>query len=172
MLVIVLFQILTGIYQTLFMLKTGQKIDTRLILGYYKHLLRLPQRFFDTMRVGEIISRINDAVKIRAFINDVSITLIVNLFIVLFSFGLMFIYSWKLALIMLVVIPMYALVYLISNKLNKKQERKLMEHTADLESQLVESLNSVRTIKQFGVEDFSNMKTEVRFVSLLKTVFK
>jgi ATP-binding cassette, subfamily C, bacteriocin exporter len=172
MLVIVLFQILTGIYQTLFMLKTGQKIDTRLILGYYKHLLRLPQRFFDTMRVGEIISRINDAVKIRAFINDVSISLIVNLFIVLFSFGLMFIYSWKLALIMLVVIPLYALAYLISNKLNKKQERKLMEHTADLESQLVESLNSVRTIKQFGVEDFSNMKTELRFVSLLKTVFK
>ena len=172
MLVIVMFQILTGIYQTLFMLKTGQKIDTRLILGYYKHLLRLPQRFFDTMRVGEIISRINDAVKIRAFINDVSISLIVNVFIVLFSFGLMFIYSWKLALIMLVVIPLYALVYLISNKLNKKQERKLMEHTADLESQLVESLNSVRTIKQFGVEDFSNMKTEVRFVSLLKTVFK
>ena len=172
MLVVVMFQILTGIYQTLFMLKTGQKIDTRLILGYYKHLLRLPQRFFDTMRVGEIISRINDAVKIRAFINDVSISLIVNVFIVLFSFGLMFIYSWKLALIMLVVIPLYALVYLISNKLNKKQERKLMEHTADLESQLVESLNSVRTIKQFGVEDFSNMKTEVRFVSLLKTVFK
>jgi ATP-binding cassette subfamily B protein len=172
MLIILLFQMLIGIYQALFMLKTGQKIDARLILGYYKHLLRLPQRFFDTMRVGEIISRINDAVKIRAFINDVSVSLTVNMFIVLFSFCLMFIYSWKLALIMLIVIPLYAMVYLITNKLNKKQERKLMEHTAELESQLVESLNAVRTIKQFGVEDFSNMKTEVRFISLLKTVFK
>ena len=172
MLIIVVFQILLGINQTLFMLKTGQKIDTRLILGYYKHLLKLPQRFFDTMRVGEIISRINDAVKIRAFINDVSISLTVNIFIVLFSFALMFIYSWKLALIMLIVIPLYTVVYIITNKLNKKQERKLMEHSADLESQLVESLNSVRTIKQFGIEDFSNMKTEVRFIGLLKTVFK
>jgi len=172
MLIIVLFQILLGINQTMFMLKTGQKIDTRLILGYYKHLLKLPQRFFDTMRVGEIISRINDAVKIRAFINDVSISLTVNVFIVLFSFVLMFIYSWKLALIMLIVIPLYTVVYFITNKLNKKQERKLMEHSADLESQLVESLNSVRTIKQFGIEDFSNMKTEVRFIGLLKTVFK
>ena len=172
MLIIVLFQILLGINQTLFMIKTGQKIDTRLILGYYKHLLKLPQRFFDTMRVGEIISRINDAVKIRTFINEVSISLTVNIFIVLFSFALMFIYSWKLALIMLIVIPLYSVVYLITNKLNKKQERKLMEHSADLESQLVESLNSVRTIKQFGIEDFSNMKTEVRFIGLLKTVFK
>ena len=172
MLIIVVFQILLGINQTLFMLKTGQKIDTRLILGYYKHLLKLPQRFFDTMRVGEIISRINDAVKIRSFINDVSISLTVNMFIVLFSFALMFIYSWKLALIMLIVIPLYSVVYFITNKLNKKQERKLMEHSAELESQLVESLNSVRTIKQFGIEDFSNMKTEIRFIGLLKTVFK
>jgi len=172
MLLIVVFQILLGINQTLFMIKTGQKIDTRLILGYYKHLLKLPQRFFDTMRVGEIISRINDAVKIRAFINDVSISLTVNVFIVLFSFALMFIYSWKLALIMLIVIPLYSVVYIITNKLNKKQERRLMEKSADLESQLVESLNSVRTIKQFGIEDFNNMKTEVRFVGLLKTVFR
>lgn len=172
MLIIVIFQILLGINQTLFMLKTGQRIDTRLILGYYKHLLKLPQRFFDTMRVGEIISRINDAVKIRAFINDVSISLTVNVFIVLFSFALMFIYSWKLALIMLIVVPLYSVVYFVTNKLNKKQERSLMEHSAELESQLVESLNSVRTIKQFGIEDFTNMKTEVRFIGLLKTVFK
>ncbi|MEM7659257.1 MAG: ABC transporter transmembrane domain-containing protein, partial [Bacteroidota bacterium] len=37
-------------------LKSGQMIDARLILGYYKHLLRLPQQFFDTMRTGEIIA--------------------------------------------------------------------------------------------------------------------
>ena len=50
-----------------------------------------------TMRTGEIISRIGDAVKIRAFINDVAINLLVNGFIVVFSFGLMFTYYWKLA---------------------------------------------------------------------------
>lgn len=171
MIIILLFQLFIGAAKTVLMLRTGQKIDAQLILGYYKHLLRLPQRFFDTMRVGEIISRINDAVKIRAFINDTAVGLIVNVFIVFFSFGLMFIYSWKLALIMAIVIPLYAFVYFITNKLNKKQERKVMEHAADLESQLVESLNSVRTIKQFGLEDFTNVKTEVRFITLLKTVY-
>lgn len=172
MLLMFVFQLLLGINQTLFMLKTGQKIDIRLILGYYKHLLKLPQRFFDTMRVGEIISRINDAVKICSFINETAIALTVNVLIVLFSFILMFVYSWKLALIMLIVIPLYTIVYLITDRLNKKQERKLMEHSAELESQLVESLNSVKTIKQFGIEDFSNMKTEMRFIRLLKTVLK
>ncbi|MDR0865877.1 MAG: peptidase domain-containing ABC transporter [Candidatus Symbiothrix sp.] len=172
MIVILLIQMFVGVSKSVFMLNTGQKIDARLILGYYKHLLKLPQRFFDTMRVGEIISRINDAVKIRVFINDVVIALVVNVFIVVFSFALMFVYSWKLALILLISIPLYILIYFITNKLNKKRERKLMEDNAELESQLVESLNSVKTIKQFGIEDFANIKTENRFIRLLDSVYR
>ncbi|WP_316769851.1 peptidase domain-containing ABC transporter [Pedobacter frigiditerrae] len=172
MIAILLLQLFIGTVKSIFTMRTGQQIDGRLILGYYKHLLKLPQQFFDTMRVGEIISRVNDAVKIRTFINDVSIGLVVNVFIVFFSFALMFTYYWKLALIMLTVIPLYLIIYFIANKLNKKIQRKLMENSAELESQLVESLNAVGTIKRFGLEDFTNTKTETRFIQLLRTVYK
>lgn len=171
MLLILVLQFFIGHWKSIFALKTGQQIDARLILGYYKHLLRLPQQFFDTMRVGEITSRIADAVKIRVFINDIAISLAVNVFIVLFSFGLMFTYYWKLALIVLAILPVYAIIYRISNQVNKKMQRKLMEDNAELGSQLVESLNAAATIKRFGLEDFANMKTENRFVRLLKTIF-
>jgi len=172
MLILALFQLYIGYSKNILVLKTGQKIDARLILGYYKHLMKLPQLFFDSMRVGEIVSRINDAVKIRSFINDIAISLLVSLFIVLFSFILMFIYSWKLALILSIVIPLYGVIYWITNRLNRKRERKLMEATADLESQLVESLNSVRTIKEFGLESYANLKTEIRFIYLLRSIYR
>lgn len=172
MVCLLILQVVIGIFKDVFLIKTGQQIDARLILGYYKHLLKLPQPFFDTMRVGEIISRINDAVKIRAFINEVSLSLTVNVLILIFSFALMFFYYWKLALIMLLVIPLYALIYFITNKLNKKTERAIMERSADLESQLVESLNAVGTIKRFGLESFANIKTETRFISLLQIGYK
>ncbi|CAL2085104.1 Peptidase C39 [Tenacibaculum dicentrarchi] len=172
MLALLVLRIIIGVFKDVFLIKSGQQIDARLILGYYKHLLKLPQQFFDTMRVGEIISRINDAVKIRTFINDVSLSLTVNVLILFFSFGIMFMYYWKLALIMLLVIPLYLVIYLIINKLNKKTERKIMENSADLESQLVESLNSVGTIKRFGLESFANVKTETRFISLLNVGYK
>lgn len=172
MVIILAIQLLIGTAKTIFTLKTGQMIDSQLILGYYKHLLKLPQTFFDTMRVGEIISRINDAVKIRTFLNDVSINFLVNIFIVFFSFIMMFTYYWKLALIMLTVIPLYLIIYVITDKLNKKVQRKLMEDSAELESQLVESLNSVGTIKRFGLESHANEKTETRFINLLQTGFK
>ncbi|RZJ78212.1 MAG: peptidase domain-containing ABC transporter [Flavobacterium sp.] len=169
---ILLLQLFIGTTKTIFTIRTGQQIDARLILGYYKHLLKLPQQFFDTMRVGEIISRVNDAVKIRAFINDVSINLVVNVFIVIFSFLLMFSYYWKLALMMLAVVPLYLIIYFVTNKLNKKIQRKLMEESAELESQLVESLNNVGTIKRFGLEAFTNDKTETHFIGLLRTIYK
>lgn len=171
MILILLFQIFIGAMKSVLVLQTGQKMDKHLILGYYKHLLKLPQRFFDTMKVGEIISRVNDAVKIRTFINDVAIQIFVNIFIIIFSFVLMFSYYWKLALITALVIPFYFLVYWITNKLNKKVERKLMEESAELESHLVESITSVRTIKQFGVETFANNKTDNAFSKLLKTIY-
>lgn len=164
MIVLLLFQIFLGAMKSVLTLQTGQKIDKYLILGYYKHLLKLPQRFFDTMRVGEIISRVNDAVKIRTFINDVSIQIVVNVFIVLFSFALMFTYYWKLALIVALVIPFYLGIYGITNWLNKKVERRMMEESAELESHLVESLNAVKTIKQFGAEIYANNKTDIHFL--------
>jgi ABC-type bacteriocin transporter len=171
MIALLVVQLFVGAMKSLFTLRTGQRIDGELILGYYKHLLRLPQQFFDTMRVGEIISRVNDAVKIRSFINDVALDLVVNVLVVAFSFALMFFYSTKLALAMLVVIPVYAVIYHFTNRVNRHTLRQLMERSADLESQLVESLNSVATIKRFGIEWFSDLRTETRFVKLLRTVY-
>ncbi|HCY01364.1 MAG TPA: peptidase C39 [Bacteroidales bacterium] len=171
MVVLIVIQVLLGIYQTVFTIKTGQLIDVRLILGYYKHLLKLPQRFFDTMQTGEIISRINDALKIRIFINNTLISLIVNVLIISFSFVLMFIYSWKMALLVLIIIPVYIALYFIANYVNKKTERRIMEQAAKLESQLVESINTVSTIKRFGIEEYSNTKTEFRFIDLLTSTY-
>jgi ABC-type bacteriocin/lantibiotic exporter with double-glycine peptidase domain len=171
MILLLILRTFIGSMKSIIALKTGQRIDAALILGYYKHLLHLPQHFFDTMRVGEIISRVNDAVKIRNFINNVSIDLTVNIMILVFSVFLMFVYSWELALITLTSAPLFLLIFWGFNCLNRKYQRKIMESSADLESQLVESLNSIATIKRFGVENFANLKTENRFVVLLKNTF-
>ena len=170
MLFILLLQTVVGTIKTVFVFKTGQQIDAQLILGYYKHLLTLPQQFFDTMRVGEIISRVNDAVKIRSFINETVLDLVVNVFIVMFSFMLMFTYYWKLALIMLAIIPFYVFFYWLSNRMNKRLQRELMENSAELEAQLVESLHAAATIKRFGMESYANYKTETRFIKLIRIV--
>ena len=171
MILIVILKFIIGLIQNFIVMRTGQMMDASLILGYYKHILKLPQSFFDTMQIGEIISRITDAVKIRNFINGTVIGMVVNGLIVIMSFVVMFIYYWKLALMLLAVIPLYTLLYVIIDHWNKNVERRVMEDAASLESQLVESLNAEKTIKQFGMERFENEKTENRFVKMLYSIY-
>lgn len=171
MLLILVPQILINLLKNMLVLQTGQKIDVCLILGYYNHVLSMPQKFFDGMRIGEIVSRMNDAVKIRSFLNDVSIAMFVNVLVILFSFGLMFVYSWKIALVVAISIPLYLLAYWTINRLNRKRERDIMENAADLEAQLVESLGAVSTIKAFGMESFANFKMETSFIKTLHSVY-
>jgi len=170
MIVLLLFQLLISVIRTKLVISVGQQMDARLVIGFFKHLMGMPQFFFDRMRNGEIISRINDALKIRNFVIDVSLNFLVNIFILIASFALMFTYYWKLGLVLLAVIPAYFVIYLITNRLNKKVERKVMEGAAELESHLVESLNNIKTIKNYELEEFSGVKTEFRFVGLLRTL--
>lgn len=171
MLVLLVIRVFLGSMKGVLILRTGQKIDAALIMAYYEHLMRLPQRFFDTMRVGELISRVNDAMKVRAFVNDLALELVVSGLVVAFSFGLMFAYSWKLAMVALAMLPGYILIFAVVNRANRRRQRTLMERAADVEAQLVESLGGASNIKQLGLESFATARTEARFVRLLRAIY-
>lgn len=172
MLVVVGFKLVLGVFQSLLSLRTAQLIDAALILGYYRHLLRLPQPFFDTMRVGEITSRVADAVKIRNFLNTALLNLVLNPLILVFALGAMFFYSWKLALLSLALVPLNAALYWFINFRNRTYQRQLMERGADFDAQLVSSLHAESAIRRFQLEESEGLKTETRLVRLLKTSWR
>jgi ABC-type bacteriocin/lantibiotic exporter with double-glycine peptidase domain len=172
MVILILAQTFIGVMKGLLILHTGQRVDASLILGYHTHLLGLPQRFFDTMRIGEITSRIGDAVKIRALINEVAIELVISALVIALSLALLFLYSAVLAAVVLATIPIYAVIWMLANARNRSTSRALMERGADLQSQLVESVSAMGTIKRFGLETEIELRTEMRFVRLLRAVFR
>lgn len=161
----------TGTFKTILGLQVGQRLDATLITHYLRHLLKLPQFFFDTMRTGEVLSRINDAVMIRNFVSDTVMQIIVNLLILVCSFLLMFFYSVKLALMMLVLLPVYGVLYFLSHKINRYWQRKLMEKGAAMETELVGTLQASTTIKRFGLEEVMMEKNESGLIALLRTVY-
>ena len=170
MLGIALAQTVIGGMRAALMLHVGQHIDAGLILGYYGHLLRLPLSFFDRMRVGELTSRITDAVKIRAFVGEVVVEAMANVIVVVASAVMMFSYDWRLAAWTLGLLPMYAGLYAVGARLNRRQQRTLMERGAAMESQIVESLTAAGTVKRFGLEEHAALATEARFVRLFRSV--
>lgn len=161
----------TGTFKTILGVQIGQRMDAALIMNYLRHLLRLPQFFFDTMRTGEVLSRINDAVMIRNFISETVMQMVVNILVLFCSFFLMFFYSSKLALLLLMLIPVYTVLYLISHRINKLWQRKLMESGAAMETELVGTLQVTGTIKKFGLEEAALGKNENSLIRLLRTVY-
>ncbi len=55
----------------------SQRIDAETVLGYHRHLLGLPLTFFSSRRTGEILSRMNDAIKIRIAISATTLSVLV-----------------------------------------------------------------------------------------------
>ncbi|HWA27582.1 MAG TPA: peptidase domain-containing ABC transporter [Lacunisphaera sp.] len=172
MLVVAGFKLLLGWCQSTLSLRMAQKIDAALILAYYRHLLRLPQPFFDTMRVGEITSRVADAVKIRTFLNQTLLNLILHPLVVAASLALMFCWSWQLGLFSAALLPAYALIYAVANRLNRTIQRTAMERAADFDAQLVESLQAQRLIRVHRLENLAGLRVEMRLVRLLKATWR
>ena len=168
MLTILLFQLSFGVLRDLIVVRSGNIIDFKLIVGYYRRLFQLPQTYFDSMQSGDILSRIGDAANIKLILNDTVISVMTNFFIVIFSFAIMFSFYWKLALIISLMLPFYIIVYIISNKLNRRIEKEFIETSADLESHLVETINSPKTIRAFNLQSFSKTKLESKFIKLLR----
>lgn len=168
MVVVLLARAGLGVLQSLLAMRTAQEIDGALVMGYYRRLLRLPQPFFDSMRVGEIVSRVGDAVKVRQFLNSTLIALLLNPLVIACSVGAMFLYSWKLSLLSLALLPLFAALQWVTNRLNRRHQREIMERSADFEARLVESLHAHRVVRGLGLEEDAGLRTENRLVRLLR----
>ena len=172
MIMLLIIRNLTSYFKNLFLLKTGHQIDCGLMMGYYRHLLTLPQRFFDSMRTGEILSRMNDAVKIRFFINHTIVDLVVSLITILLTFTAMALLSWRLCLLAGLAIPVYGGIFIVYDTLNKSILRRTMEKAADLESELVDTVRAQRTVRGFNLQDYVYNKAESGFIDLIRMNFR
>ena len=171
-LVLYLFKALLEAFRNQLMLHMGQKIDIPLILGYYRHVLGLPMKFFDSRRVGEIVSRFMDASKIRDAVSNATLTLMIDTLMTAAGAVVLYNQSSKLFMIAVVVAVIYAVIVFAFNKPIKKSNEKQMEDNSQLTSYLVESLNGIETVKSFGADDKVQAKADRLFVRLLRSAFR
>jgi ATP-binding cassette subfamily B protein len=146
--------------------RLSQRIDAETVLGYHRHLLGLPLAFFLKRRKGEILSRINDAVKIRAAIGAATLSAFTDVFAVSGAAGLMLWLNWKLALQCLQLVPLWAAGIWLLNRPMKRHQRKAMERNAEVEALMTETVGAIREIKAFRSESRAQLKTEARFAEM------
>jgi multidrug efflux pump subunit AcrA (membrane-fusion protein) len=98
-------------------------------------------------RTGEILSRVNDAAKIRMMISSVPLSPAVDSLMLILSSLMMFLYSWQLAVFALAFVPMWGGIAVLLLAPIRKTHRAMMEENADLESHLVSSVTGISTVR-------------------------
>lgn len=119
----------------------------------YRHLQTLTPRFFSSQRTGDMISRMDrDVTEIQRFAVDTLFTTTSGLLGLLGTLGMLLFLSWKMTLVLLVLIPL-ELVYLkwIRPKVQSRN-RKVRERTADISSFFAETLPAMKFIQTAAAE--------------------
>lgn len=142
---------ITGLRQYL-LDHTANKVDLALIVGFIRHTLRLPLNFFESRYVGDIISRVQENRKIQRFLSGEALSILLDLLTVFVYVGLMFWYNWKMALLVLIIVPPFFLLALISTPFLQRISREIFNSYANESSYLIEVLSGIRTVKSTAVE--------------------
>jgi HlyB family type I secretion system ABC transporter len=146
------FQIAMTALRQYLMALTANRIDAALVIGFIRHAFSLPLSYFDSRHVGDIISRVQENHKIQSFITGQSLGVLLDLMSVFVYVSLMFVYSWKLALVTLVSIPPFLILNFASTPFLKKMSREVFNASNAENSYLIEALSGVRTVKSISVE--------------------
>ncbi len=162
--------ILSAIRQHM-LLYLSQKIDIPLLLGYFKHVYKLPMTFFTTRKVGDILTRFSDATTIKNILTSVSLSLIIDIILALISAVILYIMNNTLFIVILALTLISAALVYIFKGPYKKLNLKQMEAEARLNSQIIESLKGIETIKVLASEEKSIEKLEVEYIKNLKIAF-
>lgn len=137
------------------------KLQRSLSKAYYEHLLKLPQRYFDTELSGKIINRLNRSItQITNFMQMFSNNFLQFVITTIFALAAVCFYSWQVALMLFTLYPIYIwMTVRTSNKWQQYQATKNLN--MDIASgRFAEAVNQLKVVKSFIRE-----RQELRYFS-------
>lgn len=165
------FELLLNLARNYIFIHTTSKIDAKLGAKLFKHLFRLYYTYFENRQVGNIAARVRELDRIREFITDKSVSVILDLFFSLVFVAIMLMYSVKLTMISIMFIAIIGIIFvLITPELRIRLEDKF-QMGAQSNSYLVESITGVQTVKSLGVEGSMFRKWEDKLGKYIKSSF-
>ncbi len=150
---ILLLQLLFSFGQVYILQLSGQRIMYDMRTQIFKHLMRLPIKFFDKNPVGRLVTRAtNDVAAINEMYTAVLVNLFRDIFLILGILVVMFRLNWQLALLIFLLAPVIAVIAFEFRKRAREAYREVRRKLAKLNAYLQESLSGMRIIQLFTQE--------------------
>jgi ATP-binding cassette subfamily B protein len=136
------------------MMAAGERVVADLRRAVFDHLLGLAPSFFESARTGEVISRLaGDATVLQQVIGFGVSMFVRNLLMMAGAAAMLFVTSWKLALLVLLGVPATLVPILLLGRRVRRLSRASQDRVADVAAHVDESVHEVRTVQAYGHED-------------------
>jgi ATP-binding cassette, subfamily B, bacterial HlyB/CyaB len=150
---------------------TTNRIDVELGQRLFAHLLRLPIQYFETRPAGQTVARMRELETIRSFLTGQGLSSVLDLIFTILFMVVLFNYSVKLAIVVAVTIPIYAIIALLIGPGLRDQINEKFNRGAQSQQFLVETVVGAQTVKAASVEPTMRAEWEERLAAYVRTGF-
>jgi len=165
---------LLGVGQRYLSARVGEGIIFDLRQQMYAHLARMPLRFFTHTKSGEIMSRFNnDVVGAQSAVTGTLPNILSSGITLISTLVVMVSIEWRLAVLSIIVLPLFLLPARRVGRLLRNIRRQAMEHNANMSNIVGETLgiNGALLVKTFGrqrseVDRFRGANRQVRDIGV------
>jgi subfamily B ATP-binding cassette protein MsbA len=120
----------------------------------FDHIQKLGMEFHTSARTGDLISRaVSDTAQLQMMLGALGFGLISTLLTLPIGIVAIFLLSWKLAIISLIVFPLFVFSANFFSLRIRRLSRRLQESNAERTQVLSQAIHGVRDIKMLGIEN-------------------
>lgn len=145
------------------LMKMSKQINLPLMLGYYDNVIDLKMDFFDNHQTGDLLTRFNDANKVQEALANVTLTLMIDVPMVLICGITLFQRSPELFGVIAGILVLYVIISAVYIRPLDKGNRQLTLENAQLNSFLKESFDNIQTVKAFNAGSSVKARTRELF---------
>jgi ATP-binding cassette subfamily B protein len=141
----------------------GERVVADIRKAVFSHVLGLSPGFFETTRIGEVMSRITtDTTLLQTVIGSSASMALRNMLLLAGGLVMLAITSPKLTMLVVLAVPVVIAPIVLIGRRVRKLSRESQDRVADVGAEVEESLNAVRTIQAFNHEDLDRQHFAVR----------
>ncbi|WP_442603236.1 ABC transporter ATP-binding protein [Paenibacillus sp. KN14-4R] len=163
-----------GVWQNHLNTKVAQGVMRDLRQGLFRNLQQQSMSFFTGARSGEVVQRVTDDVQaVQNVITSVVVSSITQIVIVLTTIGILFWMDWRLAVLSIIVLPLFMIPVRKVSSMRKKLRNETQKVRGDMSSMLGEifGISGAMLTRIFGREKsqelgFEQMNTKVMDMEL------
>ncbi|MGI6787575.1 MAG: ABC transporter ATP-binding protein [Acholeplasmataceae bacterium] len=154
MVLILIFATTLVYIQTILMEKLAQTIVLDIRQDAFEHVQSLSTNQHHQVPVGKFVTRItNDTASLSEMFSDILINLLRSSLFLIFSLVILFIYNWRLTLIILAIIPFVVLSMFVFKHLSRKAYRRTKTNVGIVNAYLSENLSGMKVTQIFNQEE-------------------